>query len=62
MEPEAFNFWDLAIKLLATSGAAAWLASFLSNKRGQNKVLDFIMDAIELVGGNINKAQNDKTV
>ena len=58
MEPEAFNYFDLALKLLATSGAAAWVAAFLSNKRGGNKVLDFILDAIELIAGNINKAKN----
>jgi hypothetical protein len=59
MEPTGIDYFGIVLKVLATSGAAAWIAAFLSNKRGQNKVLDFIMDAIELIGGNINKAKND---
>jgi hypothetical protein len=59
MEPEAFNWIDLVVKLLAASGAAAWIAAFLTNKRGQNRVLDALLDFIELVAGNINKAKND---
>ncbi len=58
METQSFDFFALALNLLAVSGAAAWAAAFLSNKRGGNKVLDFILDAIELIAGNINKAKN----
>lgn len=50
---------EVALNLLAVSGAAAWIASFLTNKRGDNKALDFIMDIVELIAGNINKAKND---
>ena len=53
------SIFEMGIKLLAVSGAAAWVASFLTNKRGDNKALDFVMDIIELVAGNINKAKND---
>jgi len=58
MEEQGFNFFDLALKIFAASGVAAWIAAFISNKRGGNRVLDFIMDMIELVAGNINKAKN----
>jgi len=58
MEPQGIDYLGWIIKGLATSGAAAWVAAFLSNKRGGNKVLDFIMDLVELVAGNINKAKN----
>ena len=51
--------FDIALKILAVSGGAAWIAAFITNKRGSNKVLDFIMDLIELVGANVNKAKND---
>jgi len=54
--------FDMAIKVLAVSGAAAWIAAFLTNKRGDNKALDFVMDIIELIGANINKAKNDPNV
>lgn len=47
------------LTFLTVSGGAAWVAAFLTNKRGQNKVLDFILDAVELIGANINKAKND---
>ena len=53
------NILDMVLKILAVSGAAAWIAAFLTNKRGENKALDFILDIIELVAGNINKAKND---
>lgn len=53
---------DGALKLLALSGAAAWIASILTNRRGDNKALDFILDVIELIAGNINKAKNDPNV
>ena len=58
MEPQSIDWIGWIIKGLATSGAAAWIAAFLTNKRGQNKVLDGILDLIELVAGNINKAKN----
>ncbi len=58
METQGFDYLGLIIKLLATSGAAAWLAAFLTNKRGQNRVLDAILDFVELIAGNINKARN----
>lgn len=54
------KFGGMILPLLATSGAAAWIAAMLTNKRGTNKALDFIMDIIELIAGNINKAKNDK--
>ena len=53
------NILDMVLKILAVSGAAAWIAAFLTNKRGENKALDFILDIIELIAGNINKAKND---
>ena len=53
------NILDMVLKILAVSGAAAWIAVFLTNKRGENKALDFILDIIELIAGNINKAKND---
>ena len=53
---------EWVIKLLAVSGASAWIASFLTNKRGENKALDMFMDVIELIGANINKAKNDPNV
>ena len=53
---------DTVLKLLATSGAAAWVAAFLTNKRGDNKVLDAILDLVELLAANINKAKNDPSV
>jgi len=61
MENESFNILDMVIKVLTISGAAAWISAFLTNKRGSNKALDFILDVIELVAGNINKAKNDKS-
>ena len=56
------NIYPIIINILAVSGAAAWLAAFLTNKRGENRALDFILDVIELIAGNINKAKNDKSV
>ena len=53
------NIFAMILTFLTISGGAAWVAAFLTNKRGQNKVLDFILDAVELVAGNINKAKND---
>ena len=53
------DIWGIALNLLAISGAAAWAASFLTNKRGQNKALDFLLDVVELFAANINKAKND---
>ena len=47
---------------MTVSGGAAWIASILTNKRGGNKALDFVMDIVELVAGNINKAKNDPSV
>jgi hypothetical protein len=58
MEPESFNWMDIVLKVFAASGVAAMLASFLTNARGKNKFLDFVMDIIEAVGWNINKAEN----
>ena len=58
MEPQGIDYFGWALKAFAASGIAAWIAAFLSNKRGGNKVLDFIMDLVELVAGNINKAKN----
>ena len=62
MEPEAFNWIDLLVKLLAASGAAAWISSILTNKRGSNRALDAILDFVELVAGNIGKSKNDPNV
>ena len=58
MLPEGLDVFQLILGVLATSGTAAWLAAFLSNKRGDNRALDFILDIVELIGGNINKAKN----
>jgi hypothetical protein len=58
METEAINWFDLAVKVFATSGIAAMLASFLTNARGKNKFLDFAMDMLEAVAWNFNKAEN----
>jgi hypothetical protein len=60
MEPgTSVDIFDILIKVFAASGVAAWLAAFLTNKRGTNKALDFVLDIIELIAGNINKAKND---
>ena len=59
MEEQGFDIFQIVINVFAASGVAAWIAAFLTNKRGSNKVLDFIMDLIELVAANINKAKND---
>ena len=59
METQGIDIFGWAINLLAVSGAAAWIAAFLTNKRGDNRALDFILDVIELIAGNINKAKND---
>jgi hypothetical protein len=59
MESQAFDWVDIIIKVLATSGAAAWIASMLTNKRGDNKVLNAVLDFVELIAGNIGKAKND---
>jgi len=59
--PEKVDVLGWIIKALAASGAAAWIASVLTNKRGENRALDFILDVVELIAGNINKATNDKT-
>lgn len=56
---QGIDIYALIINILAVSGGAAWLAAFLTNKRGTNKALDFVLDVVELVGGNINKAKND---
>ena len=59
METEAINWFDIIIKIFATSGVAAWIAAFLTNKRGTNRALDGILDFVELIAGNIGKAKND---
>ena len=61
MEEQGFDIIGLLIKLFAASGVAAWTAAFLTNKRGQNRILDAILDFVELLGANINKAKNDPT-
>ncbi len=53
------NVYEMALKIFAVSGLAAWVAAFLTNKRGQNRALDFVMDIVELIAGNIHKAKND---
>jgi hypothetical protein len=53
------NVVQIVVNVLAASGAAAWIAAFLTNKRGDNRALDAILDFIELIAGNINKAKND---
>ncbi len=58
METQGFDIIGLLIKVFAASGVAAWVAAFLTNKRGQNRVLDAILDFVELLAGNINKAKN----
>lgn len=58
MEPETFNWMDILLKVFAASGFAAMAASFLTNQRGKNRFLDFLMDVIEAVAWNINKAEN----
>lgn len=60
MEPSGLDrIFTLVLTALTVSGGAAWIAAFLTNKRGSNKVLDVILDFVELVAGNINKAKND---
>jgi hypothetical protein len=56
--PEGIDYLDLIIKVFATSGVAAMVASFLTNARGKNRFLDFVMDIVEAVAWNINKAEN----
>ena len=60
MEAQGLDIVDIVIKLLAASGAAAWIASILTNKRGSNRALDGFLDFVELIAGNIGKAKNDK--
>jgi len=55
------DVWGIALNLLAISGGAAWIAAFLTNKRGTNRALDFVLDMVELIAGNINKAKNDQS-
>ncbi len=60
MEPNTgVDIYAILLNVFAASGVAAWIAAFLTNKRGQNKALDFVLDIIELIAGNINKAKND---
>jgi len=62
MDPQTFDWGATVINLLAVSGGAAWIAAMLTNKRGSNKALDFVLDIIELIAGNIGKAKNDPSV
>ncbi len=44
--------------VLTTSGAAAWLSTFLSDAGGGG-VGKFIMGLLNVVAGNVGKAKND---
>jgi hypothetical protein len=59
METGNFDIFGILLQILTVSGGAAWIAAFLTNKRGSNKALDFILDIVELIAGNVNKAKND---
>jgi hypothetical protein len=52
------DFFDIALKVFATSGVAAMVASFLTNARGKNRFIDFALDLVEAVAWNFNKAEN----
>jgi len=57
MDPIQIDYLGWAIKLLAASGAAAWLSSWL-NSKDTNTFLQFIKDVLNAVGGNIFKGKN----
>ena len=59
MDGQSFDILGIILQFLTVSGGAAWVAAFLTNKRGDNKALDFILDVVELIAGKINKAKND---
>ena len=59
MESGSIDVFAIILQVLTVSGGAAWVAAFLTNKRGSNKALDFLLDVVELIAGNINKAKND---
>ena len=54
------NILDLILQVFTVSGGAAWVSTFITNKRGENSALNFVMDLFELVAGNVGKASNDK--
>ena len=61
MDPQGLDIFGILIKVFAASGVAAMFASFLTNQRGKNSFLDFVLDMVEAIAWNINKAENDKT-
>jgi len=43
--------------LLVTTGIAAWISSVL-NSKSSNKFVQFILDVLNLLGGNVFKGKN----
>jgi ribose/xylose/arabinose/galactoside ABC-type transport system permease subunit len=62
METSGLDIWGILVNVFAVSGVSAWIAAFLTNKRGSNRALDALLDVIELIAGNIYKAKNDPNV
>jgi ribose/xylose/arabinose/galactoside ABC-type transport system permease subunit len=58
MESSGIDIFQIIVNVFAVSGVSAWIAAFLTNKRGSNRALDALLDIIELVAGNIYKAKN----
>jgi len=54
------DIWGIAFTIFAASGLASLIASFTTNARGKNRAVDFVLDVIELIAFNINKATNAK--
>lgn len=48
---------DLAIRILAVCGACAWASAFLPSTHS-NQFLQILLDLINFLGGNINRAKN----
>ena len=41
------SIFKIILTFLTVSGGAAWTASFLTNKRGTNKALDFLHEDLQ---------------
>ena len=61
MDPQSIDYLGWILKIFTVSGGAAFVAMFLTNKRGENKFIDFILDMAEAIAFNMGKASNDKT-
>lgn len=48
---------ELLIKVLAVCGACAWASAFLPSQHS-NQFVQMLLDAANLIGGNIHRAKN----